>query len=56
MASAKFGMNLAFAGLVVLLALTALTSIYFKVGNADNHRIETAEPSANPLMGGSGAG
>jgi tetratricopeptide (TPR) repeat protein len=51
MSSSKFSMNLVFAGLVVLLALTALTSIYFHANNISNAPIAVTEPSAPAQTG-----
>lgn len=49
-------MNLVFACLAVLLAITAISSIYFRTGNTDNHPTSAKESSGamqptNPTMG-----
>jgi tetratricopeptide (TPR) repeat protein len=56
MSSSKFVMNLVFASLAILLALTAVASIYFRADNTDNLTLSAIEPSEsaqpiNPTMG-----
>jgi tetratricopeptide (TPR) repeat protein len=50
MTSSKFTMNLLFAGLAAILALTALIAIYFNTGSMDHHPVATinTSPTASP--------